>query len=409
MNMIYCSYNHRGMFLYTYERLLSEKRVFILKLPLAIGTDIFSILVLLFTIYLARKNSLVNPVKTKYYLNSAVVVCVILVCEILDVIFDNTGPSFRVQRILVNTIAFFISPVVPLSITYLHNEKFLQYKKYLGIPFAVMGVLSLTSWMTGWIFLINENNDYYRGPFFVIYPLVMFFYFIILICSDYENYRRYEKDEIIFLYSLYIIITIGTAIQLMHPKWLLIWTSISISLLLYYIFLRELQFKLDPMTQIFNRSVFQKDMLHIGKLASVGIVVIDINNLKEVNDRYGHAIGDDIIIKAAQTIKDCFGMIGKAYRIGGDEFCIICENTSDEKMNSLLSKLDTMAASMNKNLDVAVALARGYCIYNPDNMRDVYEAFSIADQRMYYNKELIKICKFNNDEEIYNNTGLLHK
>jgi diguanylate cyclase (GGDEF)-like protein len=354
----------------------------------------------MFTIYLARKNSLVNPVKTKYYLKSAIIVCVILVCEILDVILDNTGSSFRVQRILVNTIAFFISPIVPLSITYLHNEKFLQYKKYLIIPFAVMGVLALTSWMTGWIFLINENNEYYRGPFFVIYPMIMFFYFIILIYSDYENYKRYEKDEIIFLYSLYIIITIGTAIQLMHPKWLLIWTSISMSLMLYYIFLRELQFKLDPMTQIFNRSVFQKDMLRIGKLTNVGIVVIDINNLKEANDRYGHAIGDDIIIKAAQTIKGCFDLSGKAFRIGGDEFCIICENTSDEKMHSLLTKLDTMSASMNKNLDVAIALARGFCIYNPDTMRDVYEAFSIADQRMYYNKELIKMCKFNNDEEM---------
>lgn len=370
-----------------------------MQIPLSIGTDIFSVTALLFTIFLAKKNSLVNGVKTKYYLRSAFVVCLILIFEMLDVILANADYRFRIAHILVNVIAFSLSPIVPICITILHSEKVLEFKRYLYIPFFVIVILSITTWKTGLIFYIDENNVYSRGTYFWIYPAIMFFYFFVLICSDYENYKKYEKDEKHFLYSLYVIILIGTILQLAFPKWLFIWTSISMSLLLYYIFLRELQFKHDPMTEIYNRSVFQKELLRINTISGVGIIVVDINNLKLANDQYGHGIGDEMIIKVAHTINDCFYSNGKVYRIGGDEFCVICEQASDEKISGLLYKLDTMIQRVNEDFVIDISIAYGYCIFSSVTMKDSYEAFSIADQRMYLNKALFKVQEANHENK----------
>jgi len=54
-----------------------------------------------------------------------------------------------------------------------------------------------------------------------------------------------------------------------------------------------------------------------------------------------------------------------------------------------------MVLDNNRNHVIEVSMACGYCIYNPKTMRDIYEAFSIADRRMYSNKALIKIQEDN--------------
>ncbi|MFA9378463.1 MAG: GGDEF domain-containing protein [Lachnotalea sp.] len=361
-----------------------------MKIPMIINTDIFALLILFFTIFLAKKNKLLNTVKTKYYFNSAFVVCIVLILEMFDVLTMGTGNIFRIPRIIENTIGFVISPIVLINIIFLHNEKLLDYKKYLYIPFFIVGILSLSSWKTGWIFSLSNTNVYSRGPLFWIFPSCMLFYFIILIYSDFYNSKKYEKEENHFLYLVYAVVLIGTILQLIFPRWLLIWGSVSISLLLNYIFLRELQFKHDSMTEIYNRTVFQNDLSRLNKSLSAGIIVIDINDLKMANDHYGHTIGDEMIIHVAHAVNDCFMSIGKTYRIGGDEFCVICKATPEETIISLLKELDLTLKCISSKFVVNITTGCGYCMYKPMNMRDAYEAFSIADQRMYENKVLLK-------------------
>lgn len=361
-----------------------------MKIPVAVSADIFSLLALFFTIYLTKKNMLINNIKTQYYLKSSCLVCIILILEIIDATFANGDYRFRIPRIIANTIGFTISPIVPLYISFLHNEKLMRFKRYLFIPFYIIAILSLTSWKTGWLFNLSSNNEYSRGPLFLIYPICMLLYLILIIYSDFENHKNYEKDEIRFLYSLYMVIFIGTILQLIFPNWLLIWGSIGVSLLLYYIFLRELQFKHDPMTEIYNRSVFQNELSHLKSIPKVGIVVIDINDLKLANDKYGHAVGDEMIIKVANSINDCFASQGRSYRIGGDEFCIICKGSSEEMIMNQLNKLDLKIKSVSENFLIKITIACGYCIFDPEKMKDIYEAFTIADQRMYTNKTLAK-------------------
>ena len=115
------------------------------------------------------------------------------------------------------------------------------------------------------------------------------------------------------------------------------------SLLIYYIFLLELQFKYDIQTKIRNRAAFEKEMeQNINSDKNATIVLFDLNNLKSTNDKHGHKAGDEIIFHAAKIIEESFMDMGKAYRIGGDEFCVICKEVTRELVDNALSNLDAL-------------------------------------------------------------------
>jgi diguanylate cyclase (GGDEF)-like protein len=184
---------------------------------------------------------------------------------------------------------------------------------------------------------------------------------------------------------------LGIIVQILFKDVLLIWGSVSISLLLYYIFLRELYFKYDVQTEMRNRSAFEKEMSqHLKGNKNVVIVVVDINNLKDINDGYGHQAGDETIYHAAKIIHESFRCVGKAYRIGGDEFCIICEESSKELIDSTLSNMECLLAMENQKHNIDIALAYGYAFYHKNNDENIYSIFAKADEVMYIHKAKLK-------------------
>ncbi len=83
----------------------------------------------------------------------------------------------------------------------------------------------------------------------------------------------------------------------------------------------------DGLTGLGNRTAYleQLEAYASGEtgISKLGIVFLDVNNLKKVNDNQGHEKGDELITVAARIISDSFGKLGKSYRIGGDEFCVL--------------------------------------------------------------------------------------
>ena len=98
---------------------------------------------------------------------------------------------------------------------------------------------------------------------------------------------------------------------------------------------KELALK-DILTGLYSRNAYdewERDNQHPDKTA---IVMLDLNNLKKCNDRYGHEAGDTYLKKASEMITNAFSQENTVYRIGGDEFCVIMP---DAKENSIEGKL----------------------------------------------------------------------
>ena len=130
----------------------------------------------------------------------------------------------------------------------------------------------------------------------------------------------------------------------------------------------------------------------LNKDTKLHVLVFDINNLKIINDKYGHEYGNKLIIGAADTITKIFNK-DNTYRIGGDEFVIIVENQTDEAIEKSLNEYNDLVKDCYLELpDMKhnIVIAYGYTKF--DNSMDTCfeDVFNRADSLMYKHKRQLK-------------------
>ncbi len=144
--------------------------------------------------------------------------------------------------------------------------------------------------------------------------------------------------------------------------------------------LEELSY-IDPLTQLYNRNKYIKDLytLEHNKPESLGVVYVDLNGLKLINDKYGHSYGDQILKKMAELIATVFSY-NNIYRIGGDEFIVLYSNCTKEEFEAdvlqlrhIMKEAGGITASIGNTWE-----NKGYNINN---------LIKHADDLMYANKQ----------------------
>lgn len=105
----------------------------------------------------------------------------------------------------------------------------------------------------------------------------------------------------------------------------------------------------DPLTGVFNRKAYNKRIAKLSKQETpVFFAMIDLDYFKLINDKYGHESGDLVLKRVASVIKSHFREQDALYRVGGDEFILIIEDSAKENGNIIISKFD----EINKILKV---------------------------------------------------------
>ena len=142
----------------------------------------------------------------------------------------------------------------------------------------------------------------------------------------------------------------------------------------------------DPLTGLYNREFFEEAFEAADeKEASLGLILCDLDELKRINDTYGHRQGDRLIREAASLLSQFADRRTFAARIGGDEFVLMAERTSREEITILAEDIRRAADRHNHESFVKVHLSIG-ASWTPSSYGTVKELFAEADQRMYDNK-----------------------
>ncbi len=149
----------------------------------------------------------------------------------------------------------------------------------------------------------------------------------------------------------------------------------------------------DPLTGVKNKQAYMDDELQIdarirnGSVKDLGIVVFDVNDLKNVNDTEGHDMGDIYIYTASMLISEFFSP-STVYRIGGDEFAVILEG---EDYNDRAALLAAFEKQVDENLRSGkVVVSSGMAEYRPGADRRFRSVFERADKQMYQRKHALK-------------------
>lgn len=144
----------------------------------------------------------------------------------------------------------------------------------------------------------------------------------------------------------------------------------------------------DKLTGLFNRRKFEEDCEKIKSLnvaSEYVIVMLDVNGLKNVNDQYGHEAGDELLIAAADCIKNVFSEYGDTYRVGGDEFVALLKCTKDRAYGAA-SKMDNITSQWHGRLVKEISISKGIAVCADYPEMDINECKSIADKLMYADK-----------------------
>lgn len=141
------------------------------------------------------------------------------------------------------------------------------------------------------------------------------------------------------------------------------------------------QYYQDILTKTYDRRYFEEIVKGMDNV--VALAMIDANEFKEINDHYGHAVGDEALVKLSQAIKDCIRKEDYLIRYGGDEFVLVFQNIEYSDFKNVLDRISkhVQEISVSDNLHLSVSIGGIY------NITSVNKALDYADQLMYKGKK----------------------
>ncbi|MDP2965197.1 MAG: GGDEF domain-containing protein [Pelolinea sp.] len=151
----------------------------------------------------------------------------------------------------------------------------------------------------------------------------------------------------------------------------------------------------DIMTALYNRAYFEEEIARLEKsrMRPISILVMDMDNFKAINDRFGHQSGDIALQIIGTILKSCFRSEDVAARIGGDEFAVLLPVVNLEMAQKAKGQILDGIAKYNKTTNGSPPLSLSIGCATADKNESLEEAFRLADEAMYYEKRTKKILK----------------
>ena len=149
---------------------------------------------------------------------------------------------------------------------------------------------------------------------------------------------------------------------------------------------------IDFLTQVFNRYQIEKEVARAKRdNTPVGLLMIDVNSLKEINDHFGHQAGDKVLVALAEILRKSVREMDSVIRYGGDEFLVILPEIR-ESLGKIIKRIlyqlqerETKNPIVSKKFPVTIAI--GGAIWYPSGKKIWEEALDEADGAMYHHKE----------------------
>jgi len=154
----------------------------------------------------------------------------------------------------------------------------------------------------------------------------------------------------------------------------------------------------DSLTGLYNRFYFEEEMERLSKSRdlSLSIILCDIDNLKYINDSFGHDTGDIAIIEVAKILKSIFRESDIIARIGGDEFVILLQNVDNDTIKNMIDRIYEELNSYSSKIGTfPINISIGYSILDKKE-KDPLISFKEADDMMYN----MKLTKKDSDKDI---------
>lgn len=320
------------------------------------------------TVFLDKKT-----VHRMYILIGVVFLLSIIVYTEFHLMEINEYPSVRVWMIAIRYSA------TPFILGLILFALVKRARWYVLLPAALLAVFNIVSVYTGIVFFIDDAGEMQRGalgylPYIgvAVYSVVLV---VVLVLQS--NKRPSEIIPIVFL-----AFTFGSGLVLPfivgkdYSK--IFCTTIAIGLFVYYVFLILQLTTKDALTGLLNRQSFYAE-IHKNSKDITAVISIDMNGLKTINDNEGHLEGDLALTTLASCFSRAVTIRQSVYRLGGDEFMVVCRKTSMEEVDLVIERIRRYVGSTRYRCSI------GYCYSDKEN-KSIKEMVKVSDEMMYADK-----------------------
>ena len=267
-----------------------------------------------------------------------------------------------------------------------------------------LGLIGITiaSCRTGWVFSIDENNRYLRGPLH-LWQLWLSFAYVLLtsakaLCKAFQK-KHFERRMELLSLAAFMLLPLGfVLLQVIYLGQVpTLCMGYTVTLLVVYLNILDQRITIDPLTQVYNREQMVRYLSHklrsAGEDSSLFLLMLDADNFKHINDRYGHMEGDSALIRIAETLRRTAPRNAFVGRYGGDEFVVIGNAATPAQIRSLCQQIHLALQQANADalvpyqLDVSIGCAIQHpgCVTIPDFIRaadaDLYKTKREKKQR----------------------------
>jgi diguanylate cyclase (GGDEF)-like protein len=270
-----------------------------------------------------------------------------------------------------------------------------------AIPLIAFTVLAATNPFTDYLFSIDSNNLYSRGPLVFIHWIVSWFYMIVATIKTvskvaHEKDKLKRRETVPLLYFI-IAPTLASLIQTVCYGVSISQVGITLSIVLLYLLNQRSLILTDALTGLNNRRALDNFIENISasnEKVQLFMFMLDLDHFKSINDRFGHVAGDLALQKTAEILKSLSkGADTRLYicRFGGDEFLIVARGCNEAGAQSIKDQIccGFDEASRNRgdfSLHASIGTSEGLC----SSAEDIQRLIVLADKQMYNAKNTAK-------------------
>ena len=357
------------------------------------------------------KNTILTKGDIKWFRITFILVAIGAACEYTCVTMDDMNRSISWLRKLLTFTEFSISPF--LGVLLARSCGMQKTIKPLALTMSVNVILEFISIFNGFIYYIDNAAIYYRGRHYWIYIVFCGISFAYILFVFVIIGIRAKLRSLLNLIIIALIMIIGQAATIIDGTIYSSYLSVCFAATLLYIFIQNMLRHVmiqtintekeisnhDALTRVLSRisydnmiSLLDKEIKLSPDKLKFAVCECDLNNLKIINDTFGHDRGDEYIINCCKEICDIFKH-SPVYRIGGDEFVAILQNEDYNNLEKLKLIVDeTTKREIMKKCTLAEkkSFAAGFSVFNSSKDKSYNDVIKRADVEMYQNKKMLK-------------------
>ncbi len=370
---------------------------------LRIDINLFASFYLVIVFYLAYHRLDHDDAFNRLFFRGCAIIFAMTLFEAVTCILNHDPSPW--MRWLSTILHFFLFSVAPLityywfiladTLTRNGNVRDMRMKWPFLIPVALVAAITLLSPVFGFVYHIDESGTYHRGPLFAVVLVVSYGYLMAGFLMILKRRKKIMGLDFRFLTLFCLMPMVGGLVQGLVYGVLLMWPSSVCALTILYLYLQERMVQTDYLTGAWTRPSFEyylQQRLRAEDRQPFGVVYVDIDNLKRINDDFGHAEGDEAIRAATGAIRSVLRKGDAIARLGGDEFCVLLNIQSNEALGAVVERIGGVIAKYNERATkpYRLSLSLGAELFHDMGGETVEDILSHVDSLMYENKRAKK-------------------